>query len=77
MEQSEMGRGLYKVILDIEQLPEGLYLGTSPHLPGLVVQGEDAQDVLRLVSEVARDLISVIETNQPLPPEFETPTSVL
>ena len=67
---------MYKITLDIEQLPEGPYLGTSPDLPGLVVQGEDVQEVLRLAPEVARDLIAVmVETNQPLPPGVETVTT--
>jgi len=59
---------MYKITLDIEQLPEGPYLATSPDLPGLVVQGDDVQEVLRLAPEIAHDLIAVmIETDQPLP----------
>ena len=28
----------YRITLDVEHLPEGPYLGTSPDLPGLIVQ---------------------------------------
>lgn len=62
-----------KMTLEIEQLPEGLYLGTSPDLPGLVVQGESVQEILRLAPDLAHDLIVVmVETNQKLPPGVET-----
>lgn len=67
---------MYKITLEIEQLPEGPYLGTSPELPGLVVQGDSVQEILRLAPDVAHDLISVmVETNQPLPPGIETVTA--
>lgn len=59
---------MYKITLEINQLPEGPYLGTSPDLPGLVVQGDSVQAVLRLAPDVAHDLIAVmLETGQPLP----------
>jgi len=58
----------YSVILEIEQLPEGPYLGTSPDLPGLIVQADSPEEVMRLAPDVARDLIEVMrETGQPLP----------
>lgn len=67
---------MYKVALEIEQLPEGPYLGTSPDLPGLVVQADNVQEVLRLAPDIAHDLIAVmIETHQPLPPGIETVTA--
>lgn len=67
---------MYKITLEIEQLPEGPYLGTSPDLPGLVVQGESVQEILRLAPDVAHDLIAVmVETNQPLPPGIEIVTA--
>jgi predicted RNase H-like HicB family nuclease len=67
---------MYKITLEIEQLPEGPYLATSPDLPGLVVQADNVQEVLRLAPDVAHDLISVmIETNQQLPPGIETVTA--
>lgn len=59
---------MYKFSLEIDQLAEGPYLGTSPELPGLVVQGESVQEVLALAPHVALDLIAVmIESGQPLP----------
>jgi len=67
---------MYKITLEIESLPEGLYLGTSPDLPGLVVQAESVQEVLQLAPDVAHDLIAVmVETHQPLPPGVETVTA--
>jgi len=64
---------MYKVTLEIDELPEGPHLGTSPDLPGLVVQGDSVQAVLRLAPEIAHDLIAVmIETGQPLPGSIET-----
>ncbi len=66
---------MYRITLEIEQLPEGPYLGTSPDLPGLVVQGDSVQEVLRLAPDLAHDLIAVMrETNQQLPPDLETVT---
>jgi predicted RNase H-like HicB family nuclease len=59
---------MYKITLEIEHLPEGPYLGTSPDLPGLVVQADSVQEVLQLAPDVAHDLIAVmVETHQPLP----------
>jgi len=56
---------MYKITLGIVHLPEGPYLGTSPDLPGLVVQAESVQEVLQLAPDVAHDLIAVmVETNQ-------------
>ena len=64
---------MYKITLEIQELPEGPHLGTSPELPGLVVEGESVQQVLRLAPDVAHDLIAVmIETGQPLPSGIET-----
>lgn len=64
---------MYKIDLEIERLPEGPYLGTSPDLPGLVVQGDSVQEVLQLAPDLAHDLIAVmVETNQRLPPGVET-----
>jgi predicted RNase H-like HicB family nuclease len=58
----------YTITLEIEHLPEGPYLGTSPDLPGLLVQADSPEDVLRLAPEIAQDLIEVmLETGQPLP----------
>jgi predicted RNase H-like HicB family nuclease len=75
----EYGRrcnGMYKINLEIEQLPEGPFLGTSPDLPGLVVQADTVEEVLRLAPDVAHDLIAVmVETQQKLPRGVETVTT--
>jgi len=70
----------YTITLEIEHLPEGPYLGTSPDLPGLIVQANTAEEVLRLAPDIARDLIEVMqETGQvartPLMP-LQTPFRV-
>lgn len=67
---------MYRITLEIEQLPEGPYLGTCPELPGLVVQGDSVQEVLQLAPDLAHDLIAVmVETNQALPAELELVSS--
>ncbi len=63
---------MYLITLNIERLPEGPYLGTSPDLPGLIVQAKSAEEVVRLAPDIARDLIEVMaETGQPLPAELK------
>ncbi|MBK7199445.1 type II toxin-antitoxin system HicB family antitoxin [Candidatus Amarolinea dominans] len=63
----------YKITLEIEHLPEGPYLGTSPDLPGLIVQAETAEEVIRLAPDIAADLIQVMqEMGQPLPTQLVT-----
>ncbi len=61
----------YRITLEIEHLPEGPYLGTSPDLPGLIVQAETAEEVIRLAPDIAADLIQVMqEMGQPLPTQL-------
>jgi predicted RNase H-like HicB family nuclease len=48
-------------MLEIEHLPEGPYLGTSPELPGLIVQADSPEEVIRLAPDIARDLIEVMD----------------
>lgn len=63
---------MYQIILEIQRLDEGPYLGTSPELPGLIVQGATPEEVVNLAPDVARELIEVmIETGQPLPPSLQ------
>ena len=60
---------LYQITLEIRRLDEGPYLGTSPDLPGLIVQGATPDEVVDLAPDIARDLIAVmVETGEPLPP---------
>lgn len=61
----------YRITLEIEHLPEGPYLGTSLDLPGLIVQADTAEEVIRLAPDIAADLIQVMqETGQPLPTQL-------
>jgi len=63
----------YRITLDVEHLPEGPYLGTSPDLPGLIVQAGTPEEVIRLAPDIARDLIEVMqETGQSLPTQLMT-----
>ena len=43
--------------LTIERLPEGVYLGQSEDVRGLVVQGDTVEDVLNYADDVARILL--------------------
>lgn len=43
--------------LHIEKLPEGVYLGTSDDVPGLVAQGRTITETLEIARDVARKLI--------------------
>ena len=63
---------MYQITLEIQQLPEGPFLGTSPELPGLIVQAETAEEVVALAPGIAKDLIEVMrETHQTLPKGLE------
>jgi predicted RNase H-like HicB family nuclease len=60
---------VYQITLDIQKLEEGPYLGTSPDLPGLIVQGASPEEVIELAPDLARELIEVmLGTGEPLPP---------
>jgi predicted RNase H-like HicB family nuclease len=43
--------------IQIEPLPEGVYLATSDELPGLVAQGRTVAEALDIARDVARKLI--------------------
>ena len=51
----------YRITLEIEHLPEGPYLGTSPDLPGLIVQANTTEEIIRLTPDIAHDLIEVMQ----------------
>jgi predicted RNase H-like HicB family nuclease len=60
---------VYQITLEIQKLEEGPYLGTSPELPGLIVQGASPEEVVELAPDIARDLIEVmLENGDALPP---------
>jgi len=43
--------------IQIEELPEGVYLATSDEMPGLVAQGRTVGEALEIARDVARKLI--------------------
>lgn len=43
--------------VQIEDLPEGLFLATSDELPGLIAQGRTVAEALDIARDVARKLI--------------------
>jgi len=43
--------------IQVEELPEGLFLATSDDLPGLVAQGRTIAETLDIARDVARKLI--------------------
>ncbi len=45
--------------VQIERLPEGLYLATSEQMPGLLAQGRTIAEVLEIARDVARKLIEI------------------
>jgi predicted RNase H-like HicB family nuclease len=62
----------YRITLEVEHLPEGPYLGTSPDLPGLIIQADTPEEVIRLAPDIAADLIEVMrEMGQSLPAKLQ------
>ena len=65
--------------LQVEFLPEGVYLATSEAIPGLVAQGRTVTETLEIARDVARRLLEARaergEANQALPisERFEMP----
>jgi predicted RNase H-like HicB family nuclease len=55
------------VRIQVEQLPEGLYLATSDDLPGLVAQGRTVAEALEIARDVARKLIEARRERQEEP----------
>jgi predicted RNase H-like HicB family nuclease len=43
--------------IQVEELPEGLFLAASDQLPGLVAQGRTVTETLEIARDVARKLI--------------------
>jgi predicted RNase H-like HicB family nuclease len=67
--EDEMGERL--IDIEVERLPGGGYLATSPVLQGLVAQGRTLAETLEIAQDVARKLIeSYIEHGDPLPSEL-------
>jgi predicted RNase H-like HicB family nuclease len=53
--------------IQIEKLPEGLFLATSDELSGLVAQGRTAAEALDIARDVARKLIEAQREREGLP----------
>jgi len=49
------------VNLQIEKLPEGVYLATSDSIQGLVVQGNSITETVEIARDVAKKLIEAQE----------------
>jgi len=63
-----MAKQHYVLPIRIEELEGGRYLGRCDKLPGLNVQADSVQEVLRLAPKVARSLIAAMrEKGVPLP----------
>lgn len=60
--------------IQVEELPEGLFLATSDELPGLVAQGRTVAEVLDIARDVARKLI---EARREREGEISFPTASL
>jgi predicted RNase H-like HicB family nuclease len=62
---------IYDLALQIEEIQDGddyRYPGTSPDLPGLLVAGDTAEEVLSLAPSVAAALIASLQAEgDPLP----------
>ncbi len=43
--------------LQIEKLPEGVYLATSNEIPGLVAQGRTVAETIEIARDVAKKLL--------------------
>ena len=56
--------------IQLEELPEGVYLATSSELPGLVAQGRTIAETLEIARDVARKLVELRREHEealPLP----------
>jgi len=50
-----------KINLQIEKLPEGLYLATSKDIQGLVAQGRTVNETIDIAKDVAKKLLEAQE----------------
>lgn len=53
--------------IQVEELPEGLFLATSEELPGLVAQGRTVAEALDIARDVARKLIEARREREDVP----------
>lgn len=71
---------LYDLKIELEELDDGgdyRYMSTSPDLPGLIVVGDTAEEVLALAPQVASALIASLKAaGDPLPETIHAATSL-
>lgn len=60
----------YVVPLQIERLDDGRFLARSARLPGLNVQADSVDEVMRLAPKVARALIAAMRSKGVAPPMY-------
>lgn len=53
--------------IQIEHLPEGVYLATSDDFPGLVAQGRTVAETLEIARDVAKKLIEARRERDSMP----------
>jgi predicted RNase H-like HicB family nuclease len=53
--------------VQVEELPEGLYLATSDELNGLVAQGRTVAETLEIARDVAKRLIEARREREDVP----------
>src|SRR5206468_2300014 len=53
--------------IQVEELPEGLFLATSVELPGLVAQGRTVAEALDIARDVARKLVEARREREGIP----------
>ena len=59
--------------LRIRRLKEGVYLATSPDVPGLVAQARNIAEAVQISQDLARKIVeSCLEHGDPLPRVFRT-----
>lgn len=61
------GRMELVIRIQVEHLPEGVYLATSYELPGLVAQGRTVAETLEIARDVARRIIEARRERDTLP----------
>lgn len=69
---------LYDIQIKVEKLRDGgdyHYVGTSPDLPGLLVAGDTAEEVLNLAPDVAAALIASLKASGDRLPDSLHPIS--
>ena len=63
-----MSKQHYLLHIHIEELEDGRYLGRCDKLPGLNVQADSVQEVLRLAPKIARSLLVAMRAKGVPPP---------